>query len=228
MRIDIITIFPDYFTSTFAASILGRAMKAGHVQLVVHNLRDFTTDKHHTTDDRPYGGGPGMVMKVEPIAHALEALQRDGLGQTIEARAAAQQKIVLTSAKGSLFTQVTARSWSSTLQQLVIICGHYEGVDERVAEHLADEEVRIGDYVLTGGEPAALVMTDAVARLVPGVLGNEESNLDESHREPGLLGHPQFTRPEDFRGWKVPAILLQGHHAEIGKWRQEQKKVQDE
>ncbi len=215
MTIHILTIFPEFFVSALNESILKRAQKDGTVTFNVINIRDFSTDKHKTTDDRPYGGGPGMVMKVEPIARALESIgaKRNTPGK----------RILLTSAKGSLFTQQTAVEYSA-LQELVIICGHYEGVDERVAEHLIDEEIRIGDYVLTGGEPAAVVIADAVTRLLPGVLGNEESNKNESHSEPGILGHPQYTRPEEFNGWKVPEVLLQGHHKEIEEWRENQKK----
>jgi len=176
------------------------------------NVRDFATDKHQTTDDRPYGGGPGMVMKIEPIAAALESLSIKG-----------NTRKILTSAKGEVFTQKKAREYAE-LGDLVIICGHYEGVDERVAEHLVDEEVRIGDYVLTGGEPAVAVIVDAVTRLIPGVLGNEESNVDESHAEEGQLGFPQYTRPEVFQDWSVPEILLKGNHKEINEWRKRKKK----
>lgn len=179
------------------------------------NIRDFATDKHHVTDDRPYGGGPGMVMKIEPIHKALE---EHGFK-----KGTAKEKIVLTSAKGGLFTQDTAREWQQ-LKRLAIICGHYEGVDERVVDHLIDEEIRIGDYVVTGGEPAAAVMIDAVVRLIPGVLGNESSNLDESHDVPGQLGYPQYTRPEDYLGWRVPSELLTGHEKNIQAWRAAQKK----
>jgi tRNA (guanine37-N1)-methyltransferase len=215
MKITILTIFPEFFESPLQESILKRAQTKGLAEFNLVNIRDFAQDKHKMTDDRPFGGGPGMVMKVEPIALALESLGVQK-GQP-------NSHIVLTSAKGSVFTQQVAQDYSQ-LEHLVIICGHYEGVDERVAEHLIDEEVRIGDYVLTGGEPAAMVMTDAVTRLIPGVLGNDESNLNESHSVPGQIGHPQYTRPEDFRGWKVPEILLGGHHAEIEKWREEQSR----
>jgi tRNA (guanine37-N1)-methyltransferase len=215
MTINILTIFPEFFTTPLQESILKRAHAKGLVEFQLVNIRDFAQDKHKMTDDRPFGGGPGMVMKVEPIALALESLGIEK-GQH-------ESRIILTSAKGSLFNQQTARSFSQ-LKTLTIICGHYEGVDERVAQHLIDEELRIGDYVLTGGEPAAVVMTDAVTRLIPGVLGNDESNVNESHSTPGQLGHPQYTRPEEFRGWEVPEILLGGHHAEIEKWRQDQAK----
>lgn len=208
MTITILTLFPDFFTSALQASILKRAQVQGQVTFNIVNIRDFSQDKHKVTDDRPFGGGPGMVMKVEPIALALESLPQSDKSKTI-----------LTSAKGKLFNQQTAAAYAE-LDSLTIICGHYEGVDERVAEHLIDEEVRIGNYVLTGGEPAALVIADAVTRLLPGVLGNEASPQGESHSEPNKLGYPQYTRPEEFRGWKVPEVLLGGHHREIEAWRE--------
>lgn len=212
MKITILTLFPSFFDSPFSESILKRAQEQSLVDFEVVQIRDFATDKHQVTDDRPYGGGPGMVMKVEPIAAALAA----------HSPATANHKTILTSAKGRLFTQQVAREYAA-LDSLTIICGHYEGVDERVAEHLIDEEVRIGDYVLTGGEPATLVLADAVTRLIPGVLGNELSNQNESHAEPGLLGFPQYTRPEIFNGWPVPKVLLQGNHADIERWREKQR-----
>ncbi|OGJ37807.1 MAG: tRNA (guanosine(37)-N1)-methyltransferase TrmD [Candidatus Pacebacteria bacterium RIFOXYB1_FULL_39_46] len=214
MQIFIFTLFPEFFNSVFATSILGRALKNKLLKIQIVNLRDFATDKHHTTDDRPYGGGPGMVMKVEPINLALQEFKfKKGM---------AKEKIILTSAKGKVFTQQTAGDWQ-TLDRLALICGHYEGVDERVVKHLIDEEIRIGDYVLTGGEPAVTVMVDALTRLIPGVLGNELSNLDESHSTPGKLGHPQYTRPENYQGWRVPAELLTGDHQKITAWRKNQK-----
>jgi tRNA (guanine37-N1)-methyltransferase len=216
MTIHFLTVFPEFFTTPLQTSILQRAQTAGQVKFNVVNLRDFTSDKRRTTDDRPFGGGPGMVMKIEPIDKALQSLNlRKGQ---------ASSKIVLTSAKGQLFTQQTARGWAGQLEELAIICGHYEGVDERVAEHLIDAEVRIGDYVLTGGEPASLVMADAVTRLLPEVLGNELSNQDESHSQPGLMGVPQYTRPEEYQGWKVPTVLLAGNHKLIEQWREKQRK----
>jgi tRNA (guanine37-N1)-methyltransferase len=213
MRIHILTLFPEFFVSPLGESILKRAQQkepSGKTPLEINivNIRDFTTDKHHTTDDHPYGGGAGMVMKVEPIDKALASLQYQS----------EKKKIILTSAKGKLFHQQMAEEYAE-LDEITIVCGHYEGVDERVAEHLVDEEVRIGDYVMTGGEPAALVMIDAVTRLLPNVLGNEESIIHESHSAPGYLEHAQYTRPEEYKGWKVPEILLSGHHGEIEKWR---------
>lgn len=215
MKINILTLFPEYFETPLATSILKRAQSSGLVTFNVINIRDYATDKHQVTDDRPYGGGAGMVMKVEPIYGALQSL---GLGKGQD-----NSKILLTSAKGKLFNQQMAQGYSQ-LEELTIVCGHYEGVDERVVDNLIDEEVRIGDYVLTGGEPAASVMVDAVSRLIPGVLGNEESNLNESHTEPGILGYPVYTRPEEFNGWTVPEVLLTGDHQKIAEWREEQKK----
>ena len=212
MQITVFTLFPEFFDSVLATSILGRAVKDEKVKVEVVNIRSFTTDKHHTADGRPFGGGPGMVMKVEPIDIALKEHNFQ--------KGRDKEKIILTSAKGELFTQQVAKKWTK-LDRLAIICGHYEGVDERVAEHLVDEEVRVGDYVLTGGEPAATVMVDAITRLLPEVLGNEESNQDESHSEPGKMGHPQYTRPRSYGGWKVPEDLLTGDHKKINKFRQE-------
>lgn len=211
MKIHILTLFPEYFESVLNSSILGRVLESDDVSVQVTNIRDFALDKHKVTDDRPYGGGPGMVMKVEPIAAALESLPLTHK----------KSRICLTSAKGKLFNQQLAREYAQ-LSELVIICGHYEGVDERVAEHLVDEEIRIGDYVLTGGEPAAAVITDAVLRLLPGSLGNEQSTTNESHDTPGYLAHPQYTRPEEFRGWRVPEVLLTGNHQRINDWRKQQ------
>lgn len=215
MKINILTLFPDYFSSPLAESMIKRAIDAYIVEIQVINIRDFATDKHHVTDDRPFGGGPGMVMKIEPIAKAIEALASSKNKDK-------SSKILLTSAKGKMFTQQIAQDYSQ-LDELTIICGHYEGVDERVAEHLVDEEIRIGDYVMTGGEPAALVIADAVSRLIPGVLGNDQSNKDESHSIPGQLGFPQYTRPEEYNGWKVPAVLLSGDHKKIEEWREENR-----
>lgn len=215
MKIHILTLFPEFFQGALNSSILKRAQKHESVSFDIVQIRDFTHDAHATVDDRPFGGGPGMVMMVAPIAEALASL---GV-----AKGQPGKLIVLTSAKGTLFTQETAKNWSN-LTELTIICGHYEGVDERVAEHLIDAEIRIGDYVLTGGEPAAAVMTDAVARLLPGVLGNELSNQDESHSVPGKLGFPQYTRPENYRGWEVPKVLVSGNHKLIEEWRDQQKR----
>lgn len=210
MKINILTIFPKFFINPLETSILKRAVDKKLIEFNVLNLRDFAEGKHQTTDQRPFGGGPGMVMMIEPIDKALDFLQVKKGDQN--------KKIILTSAKGSVFTQETARSFAH-LDELTIICGHYEGVDERVAMNLIDEETRIGDYVLTGGEAAALVMSDAVSRLIPGVLGNDGSNQNESHSQPGKLAHPQFTKPVDYKGMLVPEVLLSGNHQKIAKWR---------
>ncbi len=210
MKINILTIFPDFFSKPLETSILKRAANKKLVEFNILNLRDFSQDKHQKTDQRPFGGGPGMVMMIEPIDRALESLKVKKGDQN--------KKIVLTSAKGSIFTQQVAKNLAS-LDELTIICGHYEGVDERVALHLVDEEIRIGDYVLTGGEAAALVMSDVIARLIPGVLGNEESNQNESHSQAGKMGHPQFTKPANYKEMIVPAVLLSGDHQKIAAWR---------
>lgn len=214
LTIDILTIFPEYFTGPLQTSILGKAIAQQKVVVHTHNLRDFGVGKHKLTDDRPYGGGPGMVMLIEPIDRSLQTLGYR--------RGTPNECIALTSAKGKIFTQTVAREWSQ-LHRLCIICGHYEGVDERVAQHLIDTEIRIGDYVLTGGEPAASVILDAVTRLQPSVLGNEESLQGESHDQPGVLGHPQYSRPASYQEWVVPEILQQGDHAAIAQWRSAQK-----
>ncbi len=212
MRINLLTLFPEMFVGPFSQSILKRAIEARKIDFHLVNIRDFTTDSHHTTDQPPYGGGPGMVMMVEPIAKALASLLKTKREK---------RKTVLLSAKGELYTQAKAREYAG-LDELTLICGHYEGVDERVKEHLVDEEIRIGDFVLTGGELPAMVIADSVVRLLPGVLGDDTSTSDESHKEPGYLEYPQYTRPTDYKGWKVPQVLLNGNHAEIEKWRQSQ------
>ncbi|MHB0998250.1 MAG: tRNA (guanosine(37)-N1)-methyltransferase TrmD [Armatimonadota bacterium] len=209
MRIDILTIFPDVVRCGVDYSIVKRARDKELVSVFVHNIRDFTVDKHHTTDEPPYGGGPGMVMKPEPIFKAAEYIKAEYWTE--------QTRVILTSPQGEVFTQAKAMELSAC-PHLVFICGHYEGIDERVREYLVTDELSIGDYVLTGGELPALVMLDAFVRLVPGVLGAEQSALEESFAE-GLLEYPQYTRPAEFRGWQVPSVLLSGHHAEIAKWR---------
>lgn len=216
MHILLLTLFPEYFDSVFSSSILSRAIKANKVSIFPMNIRDFATDKHHVTDDRPYGGGPGMVLKIEPIAKAIQYCKTELVPKDIS------PLVVLTSAKGKAFTQSMAAEWSKQ-EYLILICGHYEGVDERVAQHLVDLEVRIGDFVLTGGEPAAAVMVDAVCRLLPGVLGNVASTEGESHSTAGQLGYPQYTRPAKYQGWSVPAELLSGNHAQITTWRETQR-----
>jgi tRNA (guanine37-N1)-methyltransferase len=209
MKFHLLTIFPDFFTGPFKYGVVARAAEFGALALHVHDLRSWTHDLHRTVDDRPFGGGEGMVLKPEPVFEAVEA---------IWPVRHPKQKVVLLSAQGHRFTQQVARDLSLN-DELLLICGRYEGVDERVAEHLADEELSIGDYVLSGGELAAAVVVDAVARLLPGVVGNADSTVNESFEESGILDCPQWTRPADFRGWKAPAILLGGNHAEIRKWR---------
>lgn len=224
MHFDILTIFPPMFDSYLGESILKRAREKGLISVAVRNIRDFATDKHRKTDDTPYGGGAGMVMKVEPIWNALEAIVSENNGAEAEhtsAARASRSRTILFSAKGKTCTQEDMRRLAE-YDRLVLICGRYEGVDERVAEHLADEELSIGDYVLTGGELPALVVLDAVSRLIPGVLGNENSAHTESHSETGSLEYPQYTKPEVFREWVVPDVLLSGDHAKIAAWRSAQ------
>lgn len=221
MHFDILTIFPPMFDSYLGESILKRAREKGLISVAVRNIRDFATDKHRKTDDTPYGGGAGMVMKVEPIWNALEAIVSENNGAGAEhtsAARASRSRTILFSAKGKTCTQEDMRRLAE-YDRLILICGRYEGVDERVAEHLADEELSIGDYVLTGGELPALVVLDAVSRLIPGVLGNEDSAHTESHSETGSLEYPQYTKPEVFREWAVPDVLLSGDHAKIAAWR---------
>ena len=245
MRFDIITIFPQMFDSYFGESVLGRAQKEGRVEIRTHNLRDYTNDKHQTVDDTPYGGGAGMVMKVEPIFNSVSDIKKKNENKF------KKTKVILFSAKGKKYTQRDAERFAQ-YDNLILICGRYEGVDERVARHIADEEISIGDYILTGGEIPAMVLVDSVSRLIPGVLGNEESLLEESF-SPGLQSniddlkekknknvkldlnngnsesdncefyfakeYPQYTKPAEFRGWKVPKILLSGNHQKIKEWR---------
>ena len=208
MKFHLLTIFPDFFEGPFRHGVVARAAQFGSLEILTHDLRTWTHDLHRTVDDRPFGGGEGMLMKPEPIFDAVEAIW--------PARTE-RQKVILLSAQGRKFTQKLARQYSQ-LDELLFICGRYEGVDERVAEHLADDELSVGDYVLSGGELAAALVIDAVARLLPGVLGNQDSALNESF-EDGILDCPQWTRPADFRGWKAPETLLGGNHAEIRKWR---------
>jgi tRNA (guanine37-N1)-methyltransferase len=208
VKIDILTLFPDICRAPLGESIMKRAQENGIVDLRIHNLRDWTTDKHHIVDDAPFGGGQGMVMKPEPIFAAVEGLRNKA------------SRVVLMSPAGHRFDQRTATQLSRE-PHLIIICGHYEGVDHRVIEHLVDLEISIGDYVLTNGAIAAVVLVDAIVRLLPGALGHEQSAVDDSFNH-GLLEAPQYTRPAEFRGWKVPQVLLSGNHAEIAKWRKEQ------
>ena len=212
MRIDILTLFPELFAGAFEASIIRRAREAGRVGLRLHNLRDYTTDHHRTVDAPPYGGGPGMVMRPEPWFRAVEHLRERGL----------PGRAVLLTPQGARLDQARVRRLASE-DRLILLCARYEGIDERVREHLADDEISIGDYVLSGGEPAAAVLVDAVVRLQPGVLGCDQSALDESFSEPSLLEYPHYTRPAEFRGWRAPPILLSGDHAAIERWRREQQ-----
>jgi tRNA (guanine37-N1)-methyltransferase len=252
MRFDLITIFPEFFTGPLDYGIVRRAREARLIETHIHDLRNFTHDRHRTVDDRPFGGGEGMVMKCEPLFEATESL----LGPVSNANPPARTAIVLLSAAGKLFRQETARRFAQ-LDRIIFICGRYEGVDERVAEHLATDEISIGDFVLSGGELAAALILDAVTRLIPGALGNEDSTVNESfsasdarsdqaravmsgmvgtshesatanHGAHGILDYPHYTRPPSFRGWDVPEILLGGNHEEIRRWRHEQalKKTQ--
>ncbi len=216
LSIDIITIFPEFFREAFDFGIIRRARAAGLVETKAHDLRNWTTDKHHSVDDRPFGGGDGMVFKPEPIFFAVDELT----GASKRADYTPGTRVVLLSPQGRVFTQGIAGELS-TSSQVVLICGRYEGVDERVVEGLATDEISIGDYVLSGGEPAALVVIDAIVRLLPGALGSETSATTESFSE-GLLDHPQYTRPPELRGMPVPDVLLTGNHAEIARWRREQ------
>jgi tRNA (guanine37-N1)-methyltransferase len=214
MRIDILTLFPQLFEAPFGFGIFKRAIDNGLGEINPLNIRDYTHDKHHTADDSPYGGGAGMVMKPQPIFEAVDAL-KDGAEEKDK-----DFPVILLSPQGRLFSHKIALELSRH-SRIVLICGRYEGIDERVPEHLATVCISIGDYVLTGGEVPALVVADAVLRLVPGVLGSEDSPLDDSHAH-GLLEYPQYTRPPEYRGYEVPEILLSGNHAQIAKWRREQ------
>jgi len=213
MKFNVTTIFPDLITSYCNESILRRGQEAGAISVNAINLRDYTEDKHNTVDDTPYGGGPGMVMKVEPIQKALS--------ENKWKKGEKKKRVVLLSPRGRQFDQRVAEEWSD-LEEITFICGRYEGVDQRVADHLVDEEVSIGPYVLAGGELGALVMIEAVSRLVPGVLGNAESIVEETHAENIKSEYPQYTKPADVNGWAVPEILLSGDHAKIAEWRKEQ------
>lgn len=212
MRIDVLTIFPEVIRCGVDYSIVKRAQEKAAVSVHVHNIRDFTEDAHRTTDEPPYGGGAGMVMKPEPIFKAAEHVKAEHW--------TGESRIILMAPQGRLLNQGIA-SELAACPHLVFVCGHYEGVDERVREHLVSDEISIGDYVLTGGELPALVVMDSVVRLIPGVLGGEQSALEESFSD-GLLEYPQYTRPADFRGWTIPEVLLSGHHAEIARWRRMQ------
>ncbi len=211
MKIDVLTLFPAMFAGPLDESIIKRARESGRLDLRIHNLRDYAHDRHRTVDDRPFGGGPGMLLKPEPIFEAVEGLARD------------TTRVILLSPSGRTFNQAITRELAG-FDHLLLISGHYEGFDERVREQLADDELSIGDYVLTNGALPVMVIVDAVTRLLPGVLGDEESAHEESFNH-GLLEYPQFTRPAEFRGMKVPEVLLSGNHAEIARWRAEQARL---
>jgi tRNA (guanine37-N1)-methyltransferase len=223
MHFDILTLFPEMFAAIFDSSIIGRARQAGQVEIALHNIRDYAPGKHRVTDDTPYGGGGGMVMKAEPIFRAVEAI----LGITVPAEgyrpllAQGYPPLILLTPQGQLLKQALARELVTTSDRLCLICGRYEGVDERVRRYLATAEISIGDYVLSGGEIAAMVVVDTLTRLLPGVLGDAEATSKDSHSE-GLLEYPHYTRPADFRDHLVPEILLSGHHANLEIWRRRQ------
>lgn len=214
MQINILSIFPEYFKSALDQSIIKRAIGAGVISVNVVDIRSFASDKHKTTDDRPFGGGAGMVMKIEPIDRALKSLNLTKSNNC---------KIILMSARGKQFTQNIARDFSK-LSTLTIICGHYGDVDQRVADHLADAEISIGEYVLTGGEPAALVVVDAITRLLPKVLGNSDSLEAETHGRAGFISPPQYTRPANYKGWTIPQVLLSGDPVKIKNWQTSRQK----
>ena len=222
MRIDILTLFPEICRAPLNESMMKRAQECGALELRIHNLRDWTTDKHHVVDDAPFGGGQGMVMKPEPIFAAVEDLKKTSSTQPAPNVELQRPQVILMSPAGRKFDQQTAREFSGE-SHLIIVCGHYEGVDHRVIENLVDAEISIGDYVLTNGAIAAVVFVDAIVRLLPGVLGDEQSAADDSFSPAaaGLEG-PHYTRPAEFRGWKVPDVLLSGNHREIARWRKEQ------
>ena len=222
MTFHIITIFPETFESYFKAGIMARAIEQEKIKLKLYNLRDFTEDKHKKVDDAPYGGGPGMVMSVQPIYDCLNHIKSQLNSEGVSAN---KIKTILFSAKGNDYNQQKAKDFSN-FEHLIFICGRYEGVDERVAENLIDEELSIGNYVLSGGELPAMIVVDSVSRLLPGVLGNEESLEIESHNEENSeeVDYPVYTRPEKFQDWEVPRVLLDGNHAEIEKWRTEKQK----
>lgn len=237
MTFHILTIFPRIFDSYFSESIIRRALEKKLINIKIYNLRDYTIDKHKTVDDVPYGGGPGMVMKIEPIFDCLRTIEfqisKSKIQKSSKVRLfpsksrvfrISQSRTLLFSAKGKRYTQADARRLAKC-ENVVLICGRYEGVDDRVAKHLADEEISIGDYVLTGGEIPAMVVVDSVTRLIPGVLGNIESVKCESFSKKGYIEYPQYTKPAEFRGWKVPKVLLSGNHKKIEEWRKRYSKT---
>ncbi|MEP7340985.1 MAG: tRNA (guanosine(37)-N1)-methyltransferase TrmD [Acidobacteriota bacterium] len=217
MRFDLLTIFPEFFAGPFDFGIIRRARQQGLIEVNIHDLRSFTFDKHHIVDDRPFGGGDGMVLKPEPIFRAVETLLSDGVPDDRQKRVA----VVLMSPQGRRFDQAEAEKLASECSRMILLCGRYEGVDERVIEHLVTDEISIGDYILMGGEIPAMVVVDAVTRLLPNVLGSETSAVHDSFSvsSGGLLDYPHYTRPAEFRGWQVPEVLIGGHHGEVAKWR---------
>ncbi len=210
MRFDLLTIFPEFFAGPFEFGIIRRAKQQGQIEVNIHDLRSFTTDKHHIVDDRPFGGDDGMVLKPEPIFRAVEAIRKPDQ----------QTAVVLLTPQGRVFRQAEAERFASEFTQLILLCGRYEGVDERVVQHLVTDEISIGDYVLTGGEIPAMVLVDAITRLLPNVLGSETSAVNDSFST-GLLDFPNYTRPASFNGMDVPEVLLSGHHANIAQWRRQ-------
>jgi tRNA (guanine37-N1)-methyltransferase len=216
MQFEVFTLLPEVFPPYLESSILQRARQRGLIEVRVHNIRDYTHDKHHTTDDTPYGGGGGMVMKPEPVFEAVESV----LGISSDPAQPVNTPVILLTPQGRVFTQRVAEELSQH-ERVALLCGRYEGVDERIREHLVTDEISVGDYVLTGGELPALILIDAVSRLIPGVLGDPTGAEDDSHSM-GLLEYPHYTRPPEFRGWQVPEVLLSGDHGKIEKWRREQ------
>jgi tRNA (guanine37-N1)-methyltransferase len=213
MEFDVITIFPDILDSYFQESIMNRAVKSGKIKINFHDLRKWTRDKHRTVDDTPYGGGAGMIMKIEPLFKAVKDLRNKK----------EKSLVLLLSAGGEIFNQKKAKSYLN-YDRIILICGRYEGVDQRVADYLCDEEISIGKYILTGGELGAAVIIDAVTRLIPGILGNEESLAEESFNAEEIIEYPQYTKPEEFNKWKVPSVLLSGNHQKIKQWKEKNKK----
>ncbi len=223
MRFDLLTIFPEFFAGPFDFGIIKRARQQGIIEIVIHDLRSFTFDKHHVVDDRPFGGGDGMVLKPEPIFRAVESILNEGMadGQAENEASASRAGVILLSPQGRMFNQAEARRFADEYSRMILICGRYEGVDERVAEHLVTDEISVGDYVLTGGEIPAMTVVDAVTRLLPNALGSETSAANDSFSDlsSGLLDYPHYTRPAEFRGWRAPDVLISGHHGEVAKWR---------
>jgi tRNA (guanine37-N1)-methyltransferase len=223
MQFEVFTLLPEIFPPYLESSILQRARQRGLISVNVHNIRDYTHDRHHMTDDTPYGGGGGMVMKPEPVFEAVESvlgLDAGPTGPTTSPQGKPACPVIMLTPQGRVFSQSIAEDLSQH-EKIALICGRYEGIDERIREHLVTDEISIGDYVLTGGELPALIVIDAVSRLIPGVLGDPDGATDDSHAS-GLLEYPHYTRPPEFRGWEVPEILLSGDHAKVAKWRREQ------